>query len=408
MSVDRLGMFESLAEHGTAPDDGCSLFGVGYESAFTRLQVTYIDDRFRRGGSAEKFVVGPFGSGKTHFLRQLMEVGRKNDCVTAEIKLNKNLDYSQGLVVFQEIARQLRCPGKDVHGLRSVILDAVDRLRRNAEEAGLPAEEIIKSWVSGLTEQDFPQPAFGRVLQKSLRALAVEDMGVFDLGVRWLSGEVTDRGIAKVLMESPVASSEIRIHAHNSRLALYKFIKYAGYRGTIVCFDEAEQGIAVERKKMIKIFSSLLAEINAIVDLKDGAVMIVYAITPDVMTKINTDMPMIQSRLKDPGPDNGFFSGNTLAPTIDLTLRPSPVDELRHIGERLVELFFDEVPDADQARRTSTYESVQGLAEEVDRLDAAASARREMVRRVCVPLVNSCRVGGGSSPRPSRPLEAEV
>jgi hypothetical protein len=88
-NVDVLAMIERLAEYGTAPNDGCALFGVGYDEAFARLRSKYLEARFARGDSAEKFIIGPFGSGKTHFLRQLMELARDLDCVTAEVRSTK-------------------------------------------------------------------------------------------------------------------------------------------------------------------------------------------------------------------------------------------------------------------------------------------------------------------------------
>src|SRR5687768_15403794 len=114
-------MFEQLAEHGHAPAEGCSLFGTGVDGAFAQLRQRYLVERFARGGSAEKFVVGPFGSGKTHFLRQLMEIARELDCVTIEVALNKNLDFTQSLVIYQEMARQVRPPRSETRGLRNLI-----------------------------------------------------------------------------------------------------------------------------------------------------------------------------------------------------------------------------------------------------------------------------------------------
>ncbi|MFN8517274.1 MAG: BREX system ATP-binding domain-containing protein [Thermomicrobiales bacterium] len=120
MSINVIAMIERMAEYGTAPSDGCALFGVGYEEAFARLRDKYLDARFARGDSAEKFVVGPFGSGKTHFLRQLMELARSLDCVTAEVALNKDLDFTRSLVVYHEVTREIRTPGTDERGLRPV------------------------------------------------------------------------------------------------------------------------------------------------------------------------------------------------------------------------------------------------------------------------------------------------
>ena len=58
----------------------------------------YVNQRFERGLSAEKLVVGPFGSGKTHFLRQMMEMSAQAGAVTSEVKLNKDIDFSKRLV----------------------------------------------------------------------------------------------------------------------------------------------------------------------------------------------------------------------------------------------------------------------------------------------------------------------
>ena len=57
--------WEGLASHGHAPSAGCRLLGVGYEDA-SRVSAHGIwRTGSSRGQSAEKFIVGPFGSGKT-------------------------------------------------------------------------------------------------------------------------------------------------------------------------------------------------------------------------------------------------------------------------------------------------------------------------------------------------------
>ena len=95
MRIDIVSLLEQMAETGTAPRDGCQLFGVGYENVFHSLREKYLEERFTKGRAAEKFVVGPFGSGKTHFLRQLMEIARDLDCATSEVQLSKGRGFYQ-------------------------------------------------------------------------------------------------------------------------------------------------------------------------------------------------------------------------------------------------------------------------------------------------------------------------
>ena len=104
---DVIGILETVAENGHAPKSGCGLFGVGYEDAFTRLKEKYLVERFGRGGSAEKFVIGPFGSGKTHFLRELLEIAQTEDCVSSEVALNKDIDFTHALTTYKEVVREL-------------------------------------------------------------------------------------------------------------------------------------------------------------------------------------------------------------------------------------------------------------------------------------------------------------
>lgn len=398
MTVDLLNMFEQLAEHGHAPLEGCSLFGAGYDTAFGQLRQKYLVERFARGGSAEKFVIGPFGSGKTHFLRQLMEIGRDLDCVTAEVPLNKNIDFTQNLVVYQQFALEVRPPGSDTHGLRALILDAIRRVHDSAVSAGMPAEELLAAWSAGLAEKDFSLPAFGRVLRVAVDAHRSGDADTFDAAARWLSGEVTDKALAKMLGENAPSSAEVKVFAHRARLSLFQFVRHAGYRGTIVGFDEAEQSMAVDKKKMSRIFSHLLSEINAVVDLANGSALVLYAVTPDVVEKIAVEMPMLMQRLADPGPAQGFFDGNPLAAKIDLTQRGDAVDDLERIGSRLTTLFFDRVEGADRAKASAAKTAIRAVAEEVAASEASSSARRAMVKRVCAGLVNSYLMSSSGIP----------
>lgn len=408
MNVELLGMFEQLAEHGHAPVDGCSLFGAGYETAFAQLRQKYLVERFSRGGSAEKFVIGPFGSGKTHFLRQLMEIGRETDCVTVEVALNKNIDFTQGLVVYQEIAREMRAPGVETTGLRAVILDAINRVRATAASAGVPPQDVLSAWAIGLTEANFLSVPFSRVLRRAVEAELVGDRETFEAATRWLSGEVLDRTVAGLVGELPPSAAELKVFAHRARLSLFQFVRHAGYAGTIVGFDEAEQSMAVDKKKMSRIFSHLLSEINAVIDLQKGAVLIVYALTPDVVDKIGLEMPMLMQRLADPDPTQGFFDGNALAARIDLTQRGDATDDLERIANRLTSLFFSRVKEADQSRETAARAGLRASAEAVAANEASSSARRAIVKRVCADLVNSCVVTGPRMVKRVAPIEPEV
>lgn len=403
MTVDIQGMFEQLAELGTAPRDGCSLFGAGNEIAYTQLREHFVFDRFSRGRSAEKFVVGPFGSGKTHFLRQLMELGREHDCVTTEVQLNKNVDFTQSLVVFQEVARECRAPGKAHRGVAALIQDAVERIRRKSEAEDLPSADILRSWADGLANRDFRSLAFGRVLKKAVHAHLDGDAAGVDLATRWLSGEVTVTVIAKAVGESTMKQSQIKVHAQNARLSLFQFIKHAGYRGTIVGFDEAEQSMDVDKKRMAKIFSHLLSEVNALIDLPDGSALVLHAVTPDVMEKMALEMPMLMQRIADPAPGQGFFDGNPFAVRINLAQREDPALDLARIGQRLLDAYVTHMNALDDEAVAVLRVEVDRIAQEVASEEQSSSARRLMVKRTCTLLMQIRTPKWATQPRVPEP-----
>ncbi len=389
--MDIINLYEKLAEHGHAPVEGCRLFSVGYEDAFERLKQKYLVERFGRGGSAEKFVIGPFGSGKTHFLRHLIEVARELNCVVAEVALNKDVDFTKSLIVYQEVARELRTPGRNGKGMRALLLGCMDQVRNKAPSKE-DAEEFLSAWISGLDLASFQLDNFGLVARRALEAYLEGNEGLFNTVCRWLSGEVTNRSIAKDLGFKTVSGSEQNLYARRALFSLAQFVRSAGYTGTVMCFDEAEQGLGVDKRKMNQILSMLQSGINAVADLQNGSLLIVFALTPDLVATME-NLEALRQRVADPGPGQGFFDGNTLAPKIDLTRRRDPIEDLRAIGYRLVEVFYERINRKLTVAKEEALKMAEQLAVSIGQSDPTSSNRRTMVKNTCARLLRLCNIG---------------
>lgn len=409
MALDPVVLFEQLAELGSAPEEGCNLIGVGYDEALDRLERKYIQDRFNRGGSAEKFVIGPYGSGKTHFLRQVLERGRLQDCVTAEVALTKKIDFCDNLIVYREIVREIRAPGSDSKGIRAFINAGIDRVRSKAPSSE-SSEDLLNAWARALSEADFELQSFGRVLKTAVEAHVRDDDELLHAACKWLDGDFSEKAVCRRLGESSISTSEMALHAGRAQLSLFQFAKFVGFRGTVLAFDEAEQNFATDKKKAAKIFSHLLADINALSTLRKGSALVIYAITPDVLEKIGEQLPALKQRLGDPNAAVGFFEGSTVAPTIDLTRRlADPEKELMQIATRLVSVFFETVHDAPKGEeeifRSTLPERVRLVAAE----EASSSARRSIVKNVAEGLVTMRERALGLEPTVRSPhVEPEV
>jgi hypothetical protein len=376
--------WEGLASKGHAPAEGCSILGVGYEGAFDVLMEKYVQDRFDRGLSAEKFVVGPFGSGKTHFLRQLIELAGGRDCVTAEVKLNKDLDFTRRVILYSEIAENITAPGQPDHGMGGLLSAMLEKVRSSSPSPAT-ADEFVEAWISGIVSADFKLDAFARAAQAAFEAISREDDAAFLAAQRWLSGAFHDRQLAKVLPVSAVPSVQQNLYASNALLSLFQLVRYAGFRGTVIGIDEAEQGFDVDRKRHDRILSMLKSDTDAIADLPRGSALVVYALTPEIREGMD-QLPALQQRIADPG-GIAFLDGNYLATVIDLSIRSDPVDHLRRIAERMLDLYVSENSLPAGESPTSSRERVIAIAEDVAASEPTSSNRRTLVKRVAAFLL---------------------
>lgn len=384
MNADVIAMFERMAEHGTAPESGCTLFGVGFEDAFERLRRVYIERRFQRGGSAEKFVVGPFGSGKTHFLRQLLELARDNDCVTAEIALSKEVDFTSTMIVYRELCREVRAPTESHKGLGPLIKTATHRIGGQAVDPS-DGTRLVRAWAARLTDVEFEYPHFPHVVRQAVEALIEDDDPGFRRAVNWLSGGCTDRTLSKELGLQVITHKEESLFAKRSMLSLFQLVRAAGYRGTVLGFDEAEQGLTVNKKKTQQILSMLQSDINAISDLQQGSALVVYALTHDLFAQME-GFAALQQRVADPDPARTFWDGDTYAPRLDLNQREDPGD-LEHIGSRLVQLLYEHEGQHIATPIEETLRTADKVAKAVASEDLSRGNRRTMVKRTCSMLL---------------------
>ncbi len=401
---DILKILGDLAQFGHAPEEGCRLFGVGYDDAFDRLNKIYLNRGFARGSSAEKFIVGPFGSGKTHFSHQLMEIAREQGCITAEVQLNKNIDFTKSLIVYRELTRNIRTPdgGK---GFKNLIEKCIISVKSKVPDISLE-DAVLSSWISGLDQVDFKLDTFKRLAKKAFLNKQNSNDEEFDLLTQWLSGEFDNKFLCKKLQIPVVSKSEENLFARRAMLSLFQLARHAGYKGTVVCFDEAEQGLTVDRKKTEKILSMLMSRICEMVDLERGSTLIIYAITPYLVEKMET-LAALQQRISDPG-GMSFFAGNTYAPLIRLIDREDPLRELEAIGRKLVELTYENYGEQISIPKESMIQNVLEHAKRIVEKDISASNRRDMVKATCSLLVNAIDVNDSNTVPTTSPLEEEA
>jgi len=381
-----------MAPHGTAPVDGCTLFSIGNEEFIETVKSKFLTTRINQKSSAEKFVVGQFGSGKTHFVNQVSEEARKMNCVTSTVQLNRNVEVTSNYTIYREVARQIRSPRSKKRGTKSLLLacfasieDLTRKQSGSNEETG---RELLRDWIDNLESFDFELDAFGRVVRQAFDAHLKNDNEKFDAASQWLQGEFSSREISKMLGVSVYPRNELNLVASSVNLSLYQFVKLCGFQGTVVVFDEAEQGFNISKKKQAMLYSLLQSDLNSVINLKHGSALILYAIHSTTFQGI-TSFPAFQQRISHP---YKFSKTHFSSPTIEIN-RPQNVSkeeilkELELIGTKLVNLIYQISGDGIQITREDTLARIPLLASRCVKEDITTSNRRAMVKGTCTLLM---------------------
>jgi len=230
----------------------------------------------------------------------------------------------------------------------------------------------------------------------TLNALIKGDKELFNNGVSWLSGDVSDRYVCKTLGVNPVSLKEQKSFGRRATFSLCQFVRSSGYCGTVLGFDEAEQAANVGSALRQRILSMARSEIDAVSRLQNGSLLILYAFTPDVVQEMK-NYPALQQRISEPDPSHCFFDGNDYSPIIDLAQPFNDVgrsiEMLEKIGNRLVNLFISHCDRPLPLNENDLQQKVKTWAKDTFEKETSIRNRRDMVRLTCSRLINLDKSG---------------
>jgi hypothetical protein len=391
-----ISIIRKMAQFGHPPTRGCSAFGYGFEDAIQRIKERFLEQMIARDGeSAEKFVIGPYGSGKTQFCREILEVGDQIGFVTAEVQLNKNVDFTKPLIVYKELTSEIKLPQSNKKGMNHLLANSYERMKTFGEqETGAGSSEFLRAWISNLDLMDFELKSFSRIVKKALNAYDIggSEHEIFKAACNWLNGDINNKETLKVLGESRVPAAEEALHGQRATISLFQFIKESRFPGTIALFDEAEQSFTVNTKKKQTILSLLKSGLDEIVDSHNAGALVLYALTYEIADEFKK-LDALRQRLDDPIGGKSFFEGDVYAPKIslDYTQKLMPRDHLRGIGESLVDFCY-QIPDL-KVPKEAALSRINEVVEKIIESDISASNRRSMVKATCYILLSIIETG---------------
>ena len=196
--------------------------------------------RIADGGSALRFVVGEYGSGKTFFLFLMRSVALEKKLVTvhADLTPDRRLQSTGGQArsLYAELMRSMATRAKPEGGaLSNVVEKFVSSAQMEAQERGAATDKIIRERLSALSELTGGYD-FATVIGAYWRGHEEDNETLQNDAVRWLRGEFTSKTDARSALGVRTIIDDAGVYDHLKLLA--RFVRLAGYTGLLVCLDE--------------------------------------------------------------------------------------------------------------------------------------------------------------------------
>jgi len=197
-------------------------------------------DRIADGGSAIRFVIGEYGSGKTFFLQLIRSVALEKRLVTAHADLTPDRRIhatgGQARALYAELMRNLATRSKPEGGaLPSIVERFVATAMGDAQKRGVSSESVINERLASLTEMVGGYD-FASVIAAYCSGHESGNDELQAAAIRWLRGEYTTKTEARQALGVRSIVTDASVYDQLKLLA--RFVRLADYAGLFVCLDE--------------------------------------------------------------------------------------------------------------------------------------------------------------------------
>jgi hypothetical protein len=197
-------------------------------------------DHIADGGSAIRFVIGEYGSGKTFFLNLVRSIALERRLVTAHADLtpDRRLHATGGQArsLYAELTRNLATRAKPDGGATpSVVESFVTSALKQAAEVEVQPQAVIQERLASLSEM-LGGYDFAQVIAAYCRGYETGNEALQSDAIRWLRGEFATKTDARQALGVRTIVDDANVYDHLKLLA--RFVRLAGYRGLLVCLDE--------------------------------------------------------------------------------------------------------------------------------------------------------------------------
>ena len=198
-------------------------------------------ERIGEGGSAIRFVIGEYGSGKTFFLNLIRLVALQKGLVvvmSADITPDRRLHGTGGRArsLYAEMARNTATRTRPEGGAMAAVVERfAAQVISTADNTGQDVGNVILEKLAHLQEMTGGYD-FATVIARYWEGYDTGNEDLKSAALRWLRGEYTTRTDARKDLGVRTIVDDASIYDQLKLLSL--FVREAGYQGLLVSLDE--------------------------------------------------------------------------------------------------------------------------------------------------------------------------
>ena len=299
---DRDAVVQSLRA-GVVPARGQHLIQVGREAELRALMADL--DRVVDGGSGVRFVIGPYGAGKTFFLNLVRAVAMERRLVTvhADLSPDRRLHSTGGhaRALFAELMANMATRAKpDGGALPGVVERFIGEALVEARERSVTPDVVIRDRMDSLSEFASGY-AFAQVVECYWRGHDTGDERLEADAVRWLRGEFGTKTEARAALGVRAILDDDGFLDHLKLMA--RFVRLAGFGGLVVCLDEMVNLYKMHSARARNSnYEQLLRIVNDALQGAAPGLAFLLGGTPEFLTDTRKGLysyPALQSRLAE-------------------------------------------------------------------------------------------------------------
>jgi len=338
-------IIHSVGAYGQPPSWGFQFFSVGLEPYLQVIEEDYLKGLVGHGGASFKVVVGPYGSGKTHFLYSVREIAFRQNYVVSYCSLStKEKPFHKIDLVYKGVVSGLMKPvGPDEllmgveKGLEPFLKATVHEVAESLRSEDIGEDELKQRLYRFATDvtSGLDSYAFSKAMRAAIIALVDERFEDFESALQFLKGEGYDSTRHK---QMGILEQFDEKHAFSMLRSLCRFVRNLRYQGIVVLFDEAENPAAMSTKQRELLNANLREMIDQVAQSEFPFTMFFYAIPDEKQLTEGSRSPVLEAlkqRIR-----SVFGKANPTGVQVRLAdIGKDPIPFMKQVGDRLCAIY---------------------------------------------------------------------